>query len=162
MGAGPKRMVNGRLESASLDVYIAMEFGSDGDLFNLRCGAHTLASCQPDLAPALERNLAHDARPMFRMGACGVSCHAGLSGAACMRRTQMKGHSVASRELPAGAERRSVDVHSGSTCACHVGACVRCAGASCRARRCASSCGSWCTRSGFCTPTTSGTGVAFP
>ena len=38
MGAGPKRMVNGRLESASLDVYIAMEFGSDGDLFNLRCG----------------------------------------------------------------------------------------------------------------------------
>lgn len=29
-------MVNGRLESSSLDMYIAMEYGSDGDLFNLR------------------------------------------------------------------------------------------------------------------------------
>ena len=32
-------MVNGRLESSSLDMYIAMEYGSDGDLFNLRRGA---------------------------------------------------------------------------------------------------------------------------
>ena len=35
--AGPKHMVNGKLQPSSLDVYIAMEFGSDGDLFNLRC-----------------------------------------------------------------------------------------------------------------------------
>ena len=35
-GAGPKHMVNGKLQASSLDVYIAMEFGSDGDLFNLR------------------------------------------------------------------------------------------------------------------------------
>ena len=37
VGAGPKHMVNGKLQPSSLDVYIAMEFGSDGDLFNLRC-----------------------------------------------------------------------------------------------------------------------------
>ena len=36
-GAGPKHMVNGKLQASSLDVYIAMEFGSDGDLFKLRC-----------------------------------------------------------------------------------------------------------------------------
>lgn len=30
-------MVDGKLQPSSLDVYIAMEFGSDGDLFNLRC-----------------------------------------------------------------------------------------------------------------------------
>lgn len=35
--AGPKRMVDGKLQPSSLDVYIAMEYGSDGDLFNLRC-----------------------------------------------------------------------------------------------------------------------------
>ena len=29
-------MINGKLQPCSLDVYIAMEFGSDGDLFNLR------------------------------------------------------------------------------------------------------------------------------
>lgn len=38
--AGPKHMVNGKLQPSSLDVYIAMEFGSDGDLFNLRCPSH--------------------------------------------------------------------------------------------------------------------------
>ncbi len=44
--AGPKRMVDGKLQPSSLDVYIAMEFGSDGDLFNLRCLpiAHILAA----------------------------------------------------------------------------------------------------------------------
>ena len=29
-------MVNGQLESTSLDCYVAMELGEDGDLFNLR------------------------------------------------------------------------------------------------------------------------------
>jgi len=37
--AGPKKMIHGKLQPSSLDVYIAMEFGSDGDLFNLRCNA---------------------------------------------------------------------------------------------------------------------------
>lgn len=32
-------MINGKLQPCSLDVYIAMEFGSDGDLFNLRCSS---------------------------------------------------------------------------------------------------------------------------
>lgn len=35
--AGPKKFVKGRLVSASLDVYIVMELGMDGDLFNFRC-----------------------------------------------------------------------------------------------------------------------------
>jgi len=35
--AGPKKMIHGKLQPSSLDVYIAMELGSDGDLFNLRC-----------------------------------------------------------------------------------------------------------------------------
>jgi hypothetical protein len=34
--AGPQRFINGRLQSASLDVYIVMEFGSGGDLFNFK------------------------------------------------------------------------------------------------------------------------------
>ncbi|CAL5226838.1 g9703 [Coccomyxa viridis] len=33
---GPKKMINGKLQPCSLDVYIAMEYGSDGDLFSLR------------------------------------------------------------------------------------------------------------------------------
>ena len=49
--AGPQRMVNGRLESSSLDMYIAMEFGSDGDLFNLRWVVH--AGCPQGGEPAL-------------------------------------------------------------------------------------------------------------
>ena len=31
-------MVNGQLESSSLDCYVVMELGEDGDLFNLRWG----------------------------------------------------------------------------------------------------------------------------
>ncbi|CAL8464089.1 g3624 [Coccomyxa elongata] len=33
---GPQKLVNGKLQPSSLDVYIAMEFGSDGDLFHFR------------------------------------------------------------------------------------------------------------------------------
>lgn len=34
--AGQYKMVNGQLTATSLDCYLAMELGEDGDLFNLR------------------------------------------------------------------------------------------------------------------------------
>lgn len=34
--AGPMRLVDGQLQSASLDVYIAMELAQEGDIFSLR------------------------------------------------------------------------------------------------------------------------------
>ena len=34
--AGPRKMVGGKLVAMSIDVYISMEFGAEGDLFNLR------------------------------------------------------------------------------------------------------------------------------
>ncbi len=42
-------MINGKLQPCSLDVYIAMEYGSDGDLFNLR----SLPLASSDKQPAL-------------------------------------------------------------------------------------------------------------
>lgn len=40
--AGPRKMVGGKLVAMSVDVYISMEFGAEGDLFNLRrvCWQH--------------------------------------------------------------------------------------------------------------------------
>ncbi len=40
-------MINGKLQPCSLDVYIAMEFGSDGDLFNLRSLPFSSSDEQP-------------------------------------------------------------------------------------------------------------------
>lgn len=36
VAAGQYKMVDGELKATSLDCYLAMELGEDGDLFNLR------------------------------------------------------------------------------------------------------------------------------
>lgn len=41
-GAGPCKLIGGELVPSSIDVYIVMEFGEEGDLFNLRCFALSL------------------------------------------------------------------------------------------------------------------------
>jgi len=48
--AGPKKMVGGKLVAMSVDVYISMEYGADGDLFNLRRAA--AAARSPSQGPA--------------------------------------------------------------------------------------------------------------
>lgn len=42
-------MVEGRLVSVSLDCYLVMELGEDGDLFNLR---HAIVFCQSQVSLA--------------------------------------------------------------------------------------------------------------
>ena len=41
---GQYRMINGQLQSTSLDCYIAMELSEDGDLFNLKWASHGILS----------------------------------------------------------------------------------------------------------------------